>query len=132
MSRILVVDASVVVDLLARFRPQPLEELLWAPGTVLAAPELLQVEVLQALRKLEIARTIPAGRSAELVQWMRALRIRLYRHDSLLDGIWALRRNLTAYDASYVVLARLLGGSVITRDTRLARAPRLGVPVLAP
>ncbi len=132
MSRILVVDASVVVDLLARFRPQPLEDALWAPGTVLAAPELLQVEVLQALRKLELARAIPAGRSAELVLWMRALRIRLYRHDSLLDGISALRRNLTAYDAAYIVLARLLGGSVITRDARLARAPRLGVPVLAP
>lgn len=32
MSRALVMDASVVVDLLARFRPRPVEELLWARG----------------------------------------------------------------------------------------------------
>ncbi len=31
MSKILVVDASIAVHLPARFRPQPLEELLWAP-----------------------------------------------------------------------------------------------------
>ena len=59
-TRVLVVDASVVVDLLARYRPQPLEALLWAPGTVLAAPELLDVEVLGALRKLDAAGSIPA------------------------------------------------------------------------
>ncbi len=59
MSRILVVDASVVVDLLARFRPRPLEELLWAPDTVLAAPELIDIEVLNALRKLDQSNAIP-------------------------------------------------------------------------
>jgi hypothetical protein len=53
VSRLIVVDASVVVDLLARFRPQPIEALLWAADTHLAAPELLFVEVLSALRKLD-------------------------------------------------------------------------------
>ena len=48
-------DASVVVDLLARFRPQALEELLWAPETVLAAPELIDIEVLNVVRKLDRA-----------------------------------------------------------------------------
>lgn len=33
----LVLDASVAVDLLARFRPEPIETLLWAEDTVLAA-----------------------------------------------------------------------------------------------
>jgi predicted nucleic acid-binding protein len=53
MSRVLVVDASVVVDLIGRFRSQPIEALLWAEDSVLAAPELLDVEVLQALRRLD-------------------------------------------------------------------------------
>ncbi|MBS0590739.1 MAG: type II toxin-antitoxin system VapC family toxin, partial [Proteobacteria bacterium] len=106
--RILVVDASVVVDVLARFRAQPLEALLWANDTHLAAPELLDVEVLSALRKLDRAGAIPPRRRAELPQLLRALRIRKYAHDLLLDGIWALRDNLTAYDACYVALARLL------------------------
>jgi predicted nucleic acid-binding protein len=132
VSRILVVDASVVVDLLARYRPQPLEELLWAPDAVLTAPELIDVEVLHALRKLDHAGAIPPGRRAELPILMRGLRIRKYRHDSLVEGIWALRRNLTAYDAAYVVLARLLGATLVTRDRRLAQAPGLNVAVATP
>ncbi|MEO8460219.1 MAG: type II toxin-antitoxin system VapC family toxin, partial [Dokdonella sp.] len=107
MSKILVVDASVVVDLLARFRPQPLEALLFARDTVLTAPELIDIEAFNALRKLDQAGAIPSGRKTDLPTLLRGLRIRKYRHDILLDGIWALRDNVTAYDAAYVVLARL-------------------------
>ena len=125
-------DASIVIDLLARFRPQPIEDLLWAPGTVMAAPELIDIEVLNALRKLDQVGAIPAGRSAELPTLMRGLRIRIYRHTSLIDGIWALRDNVTAYDAAYVTLAQLLKATLVTRDTRLARAPGLDVKVTVP
>ena len=132
MSKVLVVDASVVVDLLARFRPQPLEELLWAPDTALAAPELIDIEVLNALRKLDQAGAIPSGRSAELPTLMRGLRIRKYGHENLIEGIWALRGHVTACDAAYVVLARLLGATLVTRDKRLAKASGRDVPVTVP
>ena len=59
MSLRLVVDASVVVDLLGRFQPEPIEALLFAADTALAAPALLDVEVLQALRKLDLQVIIP-------------------------------------------------------------------------
>lgn len=130
--RVLVVDASVVVDLLARFRPQPLEALLWSDDTHLAAPELLDIEVLSALRKLDRAGAIPRSRRADMPHLLRALRIRRYTHDLLLDGIWTLRENLSAYDACYVALARLLGAPLATRDARLARAPGLGIEVVTP
>ncbi|MDN5882136.1 MAG: type II toxin-antitoxin system VapC family toxin, partial [Nitrosospira sp.] len=132
VSQILVVDAAVVVDLLARFRPQPIEELLWVPGTILAAPELLDIEVLNALRKLDLTGAIPSSRKADLPRLLQALRIRKYRHANLLDGIWPLRKNLTAYDAAYVVLAKLLDATLVTRDTRLANAPGLPVKALTP
>lgn len=132
MSKVLVVDASVVVDLLARFRPQPLEALLFAPDTVLTAPELIDIEAFNALRKLDQAGAIPPGRKADLPNLLRGLRIRTYRHDVLLEGIWALRDNLTAYDAAYVILARLLNATLVTRDTRLAKAPGLGIAVITP
>ena len=132
MSRILVVDASVAVDLLARFRPRPLEDLLWAPNTVLAAPELIDIEVLNALRKLDQAGAIPASRIADLPTLMRGLRIRKYRHANLIDGIWTLRNNITAYDAAYVVLARLLDATLVTRDLRLAKAAGSNVRVATP
>lgn len=132
MSRILVVDASVVVDLLARYRAQPIEDLLFAPGALLAAPDLLGVEVLSALRKLDLAGAIPASRTEDLPLLLRALRIRAYPHDALLDGIWALRRNVAAYDAAYVCLAQLLNATLVTRDTRLTKSPNLPVAVLMP
>jgi len=131
VTRILVVDASVVVDLIGRFRPQPIEALLWAEDTVLAAPELLDVEVLQALRRLDQDGAIPPSRM-QMVELLQALRIRRFRHHSLLDGIWSLRKNLTAYDAAYVALARLLGGTLVTRDEKLAGAPGLDVRVEIP
>jgi predicted nucleic acid-binding protein len=132
VSRILVVDASVVIDLIGRFRPRPLEALLWQPDALLVAPELLDVEVLDAFRKLERLSVIPASRTADLAEQLRWLRIRKYRHGLLTEGIWSLRVNLTAYDAAYVALARLLEAALVTRDARLARAPGLGVEVLTP
>lgn len=131
MSQVLVVDASVVVDLVGRFRPQPIEALLWAEDNVLAAPELLDVEVLQALRRLEQDGAIPPSRT-DVVELLQALRIRRYRHHSLRDGIWSLRKKLTAYDAAYVILARLLDATLVTRDAKLARAPGLDVRVVVP
>ena len=131
MSRRLVVDASVVVDLLGRFRPEPIEALLFATDIAIAAPALLDVEVLQALRKLDLQGAIPPSRQ-DLVDSLRALRIRRYPHASLLDDIWTLRRQVTAYDAAYVALARRLDAALVTRDGRLARAPGLGVEVVTP
>ena len=132
MSRILVVDASIVVDLLARARAEPLEALLFATDTLLAAPELLNVEVLSALRTLDRLGAIPTSRLGDLPQLITALRIRTYRHASLLEGIWSLRHNLTAYDAAYVTLARALQATLVTRDERLANAPGLDVQTLVP
>jgi predicted nucleic acid-binding protein len=40
--------------------------------------------------------------------------------------VWALRENLTAYDAVYVALAEALETTLLTCDGRLARAPGLG------
>lgn len=131
MSRILVVDASIAVDLIARFRPEPIEKLLWAPGARLAAPEVIDVEALHALRRLDRDDRIPPSRT-ELVEELRALPIRRYRHASLLAGIWSLRGHLTAYDAAYVVLTRLLDAALVTRDERLAVASDLGDRVLLP
>jgi predicted nucleic acid-binding protein len=68
----------------------------------------------------------------QMVELLQALRIRRFRHHSLLDGIWSLRKNLTAYDAAYVALARLLGGTLVTRDEKLAGAPGLDVRVEIP
>ena len=37
--------------------------------------------------------------------------------------IWALKQNLSAYDAAYVALAEALDAPLLTLDARLAAAP---------
>ena len=103
--------------------------MIWAPVTRLAAPELLDVETLHVLRRMDREGRIPASRS-RIVDEFQALPIRRYRHASLIAGIWSLRAHLTAYDAAYVVLTRLLDTTLITRDEPLARASKLGQQVL--
>jgi len=129
MRRVLVTDASVVLDLLGRFAPEPIEMALFGGGGQLVAPELLDIEVLNTLRKLETTEAIPASRRASVLDDFRALPIRRFRHAALWQDIWRLRRNLTAYDACYVALARQLEATLVTRDERIARAPSVGINV---
>ncbi|MGH3504605.1 MAG: type II toxin-antitoxin system VapC family toxin [Nocardioidaceae bacterium] len=46
-----------------------------------------------------------------------------YAVSSLLDRVWELRANVSAYDASYVELAEALGCDLLTADALFARAP---------
>ena len=48
-----------------------------------------------------------------------------YPHGPLATAAWALRDNVTYYDALYVALAARLGYPLLTADARLARAPGL-------
>ena len=52
-----------------------------------------------------------------------------YPHLVILERVWQLRKNLTAYDAVYVALAEMLGAPLVTRDARLTRAPGLGAVI---
>ena len=63
---------------------------------------------------------------------VRALPVQLWPYLPLAERAWALRENVTAYDASYVALAELLATSLITLDARLGRADGPRCPVLLP
>jgi len=66
--------------------------------------------------------TPEAGRRA--AETLRAIRMERFTLEGLLSRMWELRDNLTAYDAAYVALAEHLDVPLITRDTRIAAAPR--------
>lgn len=55
--------------------------------------------------------------------------MRRYAVHSLLDRVWELRDNLSAYDASYVALAEMLNCALLTADARLSRAPGTRCPI---
>lgn len=94
-----------------------------AEEVTLHAPHLIDLEVAQVLRRyLRLGKLDPA-RAQSAIEHLRLFDLSRYPHDPLLPRIWQLRRNLTAYDASYVVLAEALGTRVLTCDSHLAAAP---------
>jgi predicted nucleic acid-binding protein len=119
---VIVVDASAVLDLLRRVPgADAIEFRLLASGDTLHAPHLIDVEVAQAARRLGAARQLDESRGGQLLADLVAMPIRRYPNGLLLDRVWALRDNLSAYDATYVALAEVLDAPLITRDGRLAR-----------
>jgi predicted nucleic acid-binding protein len=66
---------------------------------------------------------LDAPSAASALEDLRALDVQRHSHEPLLDRVWALRDNLTAYDAVYVALAEALDTTLLTCDGRLARAP---------
>ena len=129
----IVVDASAAVEVLLRLNAaDALMERLFGSREALHAPELLDVEVTQVVRRYVLAGDISAARGLEAVTDLAALPVRRHGHAQLLDRVWQLRNNLSAYDATYVALAEALDATLITRDSALARVPgvRLDVEVV--
>ncbi len=119
----IVVDASVIVDLLLRGPgAETLQSRMLDSGEELHAPFLLDVEVAQVCRRFALRGVLAEARGLEALRLLSALPCRRHEHAPFLPRIWALRVNMTAYDAAYVALAELLGATLITRDRRLAAA----------
>jgi predicted nucleic acid-binding protein len=92
-------------------------ELTGALDEALHASELIEPEALNALRRL--ARI--GAQADRAVTELDELRLIRYPHAALRDRVWALRENLSAYDALYLALAESLPGSVLfTGDAGLA------------
>jgi predicted nucleic acid-binding protein len=95
----------------------------------LHAPHLIDSEVANSLRRETAARRLHADAAWAALDAWRRLGMTRYPAHSLLDRIWELRDNLSAYDATYVALAELLDCSLLTADHRLGRAPGTGCPI---
>jgi predicted nucleic acid-binding protein len=120
---VLVVDTSAVLASLAARDPPPgLVERLAEDGD-LHGPHLIDTEVLHALRRMTIAGTLSNDRAADARNDFAELALVRYPHQPLSDRVWALRHNVTAYDATFVALAEALGVPLVTCDARLASAP---------
>jgi predicted nucleic acid-binding protein len=122
----LVVDASAVTELLLGRRPgDAVAQQLRDHAFDVHAPELLDIEVLSALRRVVAAGYASAERAHEALADLLALPIERHGHRPLVPRIWQLRENVSAYDATYVALAEAIadeGATLITADARLARA----------
>lgn len=129
---IVVPDASVLVAALVDSGPAG----AWAESRIgegrLVAPELAPAEVLSVLRKMEAAGAVSSIEAAIARDQLLELPVSLYPLAPFAHRIWALRRNLTPFDAWYVALAEAIQCPVATLDARLARAPGPKCDVLCP
>ncbi|MBY8871061.1 type II toxin-antitoxin system VapC family toxin [Micromonospora sp. PLK6-60] len=120
--RVIVVDASVLADALVDDGPMgdaARVELSADPHW--AAPSHLLVGVLSVIRGKSLGRKPGLARAQEAVDALPSLVIDEVGVPLLVDRMWQLRGNVTAYDAAYVAAAELLGCPLVTGDGRLAK-----------
>ena len=116
----IVVDASAMVEaLVGRDVDVALLDLL---ENNIAAPHLLDVEVLSALRRLELAGRLQ--RTAADRARNEHFAFDIVRHDTfpLADRVWALRHRFTSCDACSLALAEALDVPLLTCDSKLDSA----------
>jgi predicted nucleic acid-binding protein len=121
---VIVVDTSAVIEVLLNTPGSArIADRLFAPNETLHAPHLLDVEVAQVLRRYARTGELDPARGRQALQDLAELPLFRYPHDLLLQRIWELRSNVTAYDAVYLALAEALAAPLLTRDGRLASVP---------
>jgi predicted nucleic acid-binding protein len=127
---VIVVDASAILEIILNTpRGSKVAALFSPPGETLHAPHLLDIEVAQVLRRYVLSGDLDKRRGDQAIADFALLPIERYPHGELLDRIWQLRDSLTAYDATYVVLAEALEARLVTCDARLSRAHGHGAKV---
>lgn len=113
-----IVDAGVVIELFAGdLDPDRLGD------EELAAPNLLDGEVTHVLRGL-VHRGVLSDEQAEVAHEGFLHLVLRFTADWLRPRMWALRHNLSAYDATDVALTEMTNATaLVTPDARLATAP---------
>jgi predicted nucleic acid-binding protein len=122
---VIVVDASVLAVALGDDGADGSSARGAVADEVLAAPELVDLEVLSVWRRQVAAGEMTARRGALAVSDLAALPLRRMSHRLVLQRCWELRNTVTVYDAAYVALAEALAIPLLTADARLSRAAGL-------
>lgn len=117
----LILDASVAIEVFSSPRPDPELQRRVSTGAA-AAPELFDLEACNVLRKMVLRGRITASDASGVLQDIRDAPVVRIAHRHLVQRVWELRDNITAYDASYVALAELIGVPLVTCDARIGRA----------
>jgi predicted nucleic acid-binding protein len=126
---VIVLDVSVAIEMLLRMPTGgQVEARVASCRESLHAPHLIDLEMTQVFRRLVAAGVITPARGREALHGLRDISLVRYPHDILLDRIWQLRNNFTAYDAAYVVLAEELDAPLLTSATANLHRPAVTAP----
>jgi predicted nucleic acid-binding protein len=94
-------------------------------ATIWHAPHLIDAESGHVLRRAVRRGSLSADQGQATLHTAAAMVDLRYGHGPLSDLAWALRDQLSYYDALYVALAVRLDVPLVTCDRRLANAPGL-------
>lgn len=121
-----VVDASALAELVANTpRATAIAHEIAPHSGDLHLPHLAVVETASVLRGWSLSNQVTADRAVAALDDLAAFPAQRWPADELLPRIWALRGNLTTYDATYVALAESLDAILITCDGRLHKGASL-------
>jgi predicted nucleic acid-binding protein len=126
---VIVVDASVLAPALADDGPDGDLARERLKREQLAAPELVLLEIISAIRGAYRAGRLDTRRCTQALTDLRALPLACAPHRPLVERVWELRDNASAYDAAYLALAELLSTTLLTADRRLEHVPGARCPV---
>jgi predicted nucleic acid-binding protein len=126
---VIVVDASVLANVVGDDGPDGDRARLAVGGQEVSVPDLADVEVVSVLRRRWLAKAMTARRFAAAIDDMAAIPADRYPVLPFMSRAYELRANVSAYDATYVALAELLDCALITADRRLASAPGPRCPI---
>jgi predicted nucleic acid-binding protein len=120
---VIVVDASALLEFLLQTSTGiRVEARLFRDEDELHAPHLLDVEVVQGLRRLVRTGELSSRRADEAIADLTDLDLHRHAHLDFLGRAWKLRDNISAYDAMYVALAEAIAAPVVTCDKPLGKA----------
>jgi predicted nucleic acid-binding protein len=120
---VIVLDASAIVDLVVEPRAvtHAIRARLQADPDI-HVPHLVDAEVTNALRRKLLSGQLDPPRARRAIRRLTTMHLVRWQQTQLLGRALALRDQLSAYDAIYVVMAEATGATLVTRDARLARS----------
>lgn len=123
-----VIDASLAVEYLLQ-TPVGLRMSDTLDSSSLVAPDLIDAEVLSALRREVLGRRVEESHARMVIEALLVWPFERISHRLLAPLAWEHYQNVSAYDAFYVAAARIRDIPLLTADGRLSRASGLGIAV---
>ncbi len=125
----LIVDASCLYEVVTGTARAEVVRVRMAAEPDLAAPHVIDVEVLNTIRREHLRGELDATAARQAVEDLRDWAGERFSHRGLLTRAWELRSNMRGWDAMYVALAEAMDATLITIDARLSRVRGLACRV---
>ncbi|NUT50219.1 MAG: type II toxin-antitoxin system VapC family toxin [Saccharothrix sp.] len=115
----IVVDSSALIEVVTNKAPDRVL-LRRLSRSVAAAPDLLDPEAINVLRRMERREELSREQADEAFSLISTAPVERFPLRPLAKRAWDLRGSVTTFDAFYVALAEWLGVPLVTTDANLA------------